>query len=258
MTKVQTSIDATIATITLDGPARLNALTWEVMDDVRNAVEELGGRDDVAALVITGAGRAFSAGYDLIDLQTNGDDIPASIEHGMTASLSPMCGAIAASRVPVVAAVNGPCAGGGLGLALLADVTIAAKSAYFLVSQVHSLGIAPDAGATWLLARHVGRARALGMSLTGERIDAARAERWGLIWRCVDDADLLTEAAKLATRISRRGAATVATRTLVDAATASTLTEQLDAEARAQSVLIRTQPRPGPSIDSRHDGRDKG
>src|SRR5699024_513816 len=111
-------------------------------------------------------------------------------------------------------------------------------SAYFLVPQVASLGIVPDAGLTWVLARHVGRARALGMSLTGERIQAEQAGRWGLIWRCVDDADLLAEARAVATRIGSTPAAAVATRRLVDAATAASAAEQLDAEARAQRILF--------------------
>jgi 2-(1,2-epoxy-1,2-dihydrophenyl)acetyl-CoA isomerase len=209
------------------------------MDRLHEAIVTAAATEGVTALVLTGAGRAFCGGADLKDLDTNVDDLGRDIEQTMRAQLNPLCQAILHAAVPVVAAVNGPCAGGGLGLALLADVTIAARSAFFLVPQVTSLGIAPDAGATWVLARHVGRARALGMSLTGERISAELAERWGLIWRCVDDADLVTEARTLAARIATTPAATLATRALIDAATSETSASILDGEARAQRELFR-------------------
>jgi len=235
---VGATIDAGIATITLDRPDRLNALTWSVMDQIRAALVELGGRDDVHALVITGAGDGFCAGYDLIDLDRTGGDLPAAVQVGMEASLSPLCQAIADAPVPVVAAVNGPCAGGGLGLALLADVVVAAESSYFLVPQASSLGIVPDAGATWILARVLGRARALGMMLTGCRIGAAQAEQWGLIWRCVPDDDLMQEAESLARELGRRRGPVVTTRKLVDLAVQSTLGEQLVCETREQSIAL--------------------
>lgn len=236
---VNTSTHAGTATITLQRPNRLNALTWDIMDRVRAAITDLGGRDEVHALVITGAGDGFCAGYDLIDLDAAGGDLPAAVQCGMTDSLNPLCEAIINAPVPVVAAVNGPCAGGGLGLALLADVTIAAESSYFLVPQVSSLGIVPDAGATWTLPRLLGRARALGISLTGARIDAARAAQWGLIWSCVPDRDLMREADMLAAELGRRRRVVVATRKLVDSAAHCDLGEQLIAETREQAIALR-------------------
>lgn len=235
---IRTDIDDGIATLTLDRPHRLNALTWETMRQLHDAIEAATTTEAVRAVVITGAGRAFSSGADLVDFDDTVADPGAVVEREMVGVLTPLCQALLHARVPIVAAVNGPCAGGGLGLALLADVTIAARSAYFLVPQVAALGIAPDAGATWILARHVGRARALGMCLTGERIDAEQAERWGLIWRCVDDGDLLGEARAVAVRISSTPAASVATRALVDAATSTPAAEQFDREACAQRILF--------------------
>lgn len=235
---IRTEVDGGIATITLDRPHRLNALSWETMQRLHDALDDVTAVADTRAVVLTGAGRAFCSGADLVDFDDTVTDPGAAVERNMMATLTPLCEALLQARVPIVAAVNGPCAGGGLGLALLADVTVAARSAYFLVPQVAALGIAPDAGATWVLARHVGRARALGMSLTGERIDAEQAERWGLIWRCVDDADLMAAARAIAAQISATPAAAVATRRLVDAATCTPSAEQLDDEARAQGILF--------------------
>lgn len=235
---VGTTIDGGIATITLQRLDRLNALTWGVMDQMRTAIVELGSRDDVHALVVTGAGDGFCAGYDLIDLDSAGGDLAASVQSGMAASLNPLCQAIVDAPVPVVAAVNGPCAGGGLGLALLADIVVAAESSYFLVPQVSSLGIVPDAGATWILPRVLGRSRALGMLLTGARVGAAQAEQWGLVWRCVPDGDLMAEAYVLAGELARRRSPVVATRKLVDSATRSVLGEQLVAETREQVIAL--------------------
>ncbi|MEB3020860.1 enoyl-CoA hydratase/isomerase family protein [[Mycobacterium] crassicus] len=235
---VGTAVDAGIATITLQRPERLNALTWSIMDGIRAAIAELAGRDDVHALVITGSGDGFCAGYDLIDLDSDGGDLTESVQRGMASSLNPLCQAIVDASVPVVAAVNGPCAGGGLGLALLADIVVAAESSYFLVPQVSSLGIVPDAGATWILPRVLGRSRALGMLLTGCRVGAAQAEQWGLIWRCVPDEELMGEAYALAGQLARRRSPAVATRKLVDSAVGSTLGEQLHAEEREQSIAL--------------------
>lgn len=239
--QVATSIQQGIGTVTLHRPERLNALTWTFMDQIRAAIEELCSRGDVRALVITGAGRGFCAGYDLVELDAGGGNLAVSVPAGIAESLNPLCEAIADAPLPVVAAVNGPCAGGGLGLALLADITIAAESAYFVVPQVSSLGVVPDAGATWTLPRALGRARALGMSLTGARISAARAEDWGLIWQSVPDEELMPRACALAEELARRTPLVVATRKLIDGSARCGLGAQLVAENREQEIALRTE-----------------
>lgn len=238
--QVATAVQRGIGTITLHRPERLNALTWTIMDQIRAVIEELCARADVRALVITGAGRGFCAGYDLVELDAGGGNLQYSVPAGIEASLNPLCEAIAGASVPVVAAVNGPCAGGGLGLALLADIVVAAESAYFVVPQVSSLGVVPDAGATWTLPRILGRARALGMSLTGARISADRAEQWGLIWQSVPDEELMPRAYALAGELARRTPLVVATRKLIDGAARCGLGDQLAAENREQEVALRT------------------
>jgi 2-(1,2-epoxy-1,2-dihydrophenyl)acetyl-CoA isomerase len=126
-----------------------------------------------------------------------------------------------------------------VGVALAADVVIAARSAYFLVPQVPQLGAVPDLGATWFLARLLGRSRALGIALMGDRIGAAQAEQWGLIWRCVEDAELVDTAQAIAMRLASASAPAVRdTRRLIDEAPANTLARQLDEERAAQRVHV--------------------
>lgn len=232
---LRTEIADRVAVVTLDRPERLNALSWELMNRLRKEFESLGARADVGAILLTGAGRAFSAGADLRDFAAS-EDLPAEVAHHQAATMAPLAEVVQALPLPLVAAVNGPCAGGAVGLALLADVVIAARSAYFLLPQVVPLGGVPDLGATWVLGRVVGRARAMGMSLTGERVPAERAERWGMIWRCVDDAELRDQALATARGLAAAPAAVVATRALLDAGFAATLRDQLDFEARHQSA----------------------
>lgn len=226
-----------VATVTITRPDRLNALDWDAMNLIGAAVEDLGNDDRTRVIVLTGMGRAFCAGADLANVG-RADDVAQSVADGMADHLNPMCEALLAAPVPTLAAVNGPCVGGGVGLALLADVTIAARSAYFLIPQVDMLGIVPDVGATWALPRTVGRARALGMSLLGDRIGAEQAERWGLIWQCVDDEDFNGAYSTLAARLAQvNPAAVLATRRLVSRVDMP-LSEQLHHERAEQIPLL--------------------
>lgn len=232
-----TETDQGIVTITLTRPGRLNALTFELLDHLREAFETYGHDPTTRAIVLTGTGRAFSSGADLQHLDKQGTDLARYLADAMPESVSPLCKAILAAPVPVVAAVNGVCAGGGVGLALLADVTIAARSAYFLLPQAPTLNLVPDVGATWVLARQVGRARALGISLLGDRISAEEAVEWGLIWRCVDDDACADVARDTARKLAASPAAVVATRGLIDTGCSAAPADQLADEARLQAEL---------------------
>ncbi len=236
---VQRTLQDGVATLALNRPETLNGLGPDLMTAMATALHACTDDERTRAIVLTGAGRAFSAGGDIgwFGEVLAGGPAHAQGEIGrfMADTANPLTQAIAECRVPVVSAVNGACAGGAVGIALAADVVLAARSAYFLVPQVSQLGIVPDLGATWALSRLVGRSRALGMALLGERIDAAQAEQWGLIWRCVDDADLLEQAQVLARRLGGTSAAAVRdTRRLIDAAPVNTLAQQLGAERTAQ------------------------
>jgi 2-(1,2-epoxy-1,2-dihydrophenyl)acetyl-CoA isomerase len=236
---VESTLRDGVATITLDRPQALNALGAGLMAALLAALRACTADDRTRAIVLTGAGRAFSAGGDIDwfgEVLAGGPaHARAEIGRNMLEVGNPITQAIAECRVPVIAAINGPCVGGAVGIALAADMVLAARSAYFLVPQVPQLGAVPDLGATWSLPRLLGRGRALGMALLGERITAEQAEQWGLIWRCVDDADLLEHADALARRLGSAPAAAVRdTRRLIDAAPANTLAEQLRAECEAQ------------------------
>lgn len=227
--------DNAVATITLNRPDTLNALKAAMLDELRAAVETLPGQG-ARCLLLTGAGRGFSSGADL----ASGGGLPDDVGAALEAHFNPLIEAVFACPLPVVAAVNGPCAGAGCSLALAADIVIAAESAYFLQAFIN-IGLIPDAGATWLLPRLAGRARAMEMMMLGERLSAKKAAKWGLISRAVEDDELTDEANALAARLA--AGPTLAyglLRRLARDAEQSTLSDALTAERNAQRDAGRT------------------
>lgn len=191
-------ISDNIATITLNRPDRLNAMGPHMADEISEAVDNL---DGARALLITGAGRAFCSGADL-QARGGAAALGASGPYGaLTRSYNPTMVKLSKLSVPIVTAVNGPAAGIGCSLALCSDFAIAGKSAYFLQAFVN-IGLVPDGGSTWMLPRLIGKARATQMMLLGEKIGGEQAADWGLIYKCVEDADLQTEARALAARLA--------------------------------------------------------
>ena len=187
-----------IATITLNRPERLNAMPPQMADEIADALDNLGS---ARALVITGEGRAFCSGADL---QARGG-AAASGGGGpygaLTRAYNPTMIKLSKLNIPIITAVNGPAAGIGCSLALCSDFAIAGKSAYFLQAFVN-IGLVPDGGASWMLPRLIGKARATQMMLLGEKISGDQAADWGLIYKCVEDADLMAEAHALATKLA--------------------------------------------------------
>lgn len=184
--------------IVLNRPERLNACPPNMALELANAVNDL---DGARAVMITGEGRAFCSGADLA---ARGDRSIAGGRGAYTAltqAYNPLMLALSRLPVPVVTAVNGPAAGVGCSIALAADFVIAARSAYFLQAFVN-IGLVPDGGASWMLTRLVGKARATEMMMLGEKIGAEKAESWGLIYKAVDDSALQDEAMALATRLA--------------------------------------------------------
>jgi 2-(1,2-epoxy-1,2-dihydrophenyl)acetyl-CoA isomerase len=230
------SAEGGVLTLTLNRPDALNALNRPIMEALRAALAAAAHDTSVRALVITGAGRGFCAGADLLEPPTGR---PASrgqsISDGMTSHFNPLARDIAHFPKPTVAAVNGVAAGGGVGVALACDIVVAGRSAKFIQVFAPQLGLVPDMGCSWHLPRRVGAARAKGLALLGDRLSAEDAERWGLIWSCVDDAALMPRAYEIANKLA--GGPTkdlVATRQVLDAALDNDLVAQLDLERRVQ------------------------
>jgi 2-(1,2-epoxy-1,2-dihydrophenyl)acetyl-CoA isomerase len=226
---------AAVATLTIARPERLNALSGQTVDELRSAVGEA-ERSGARCLLLTGEGRGFSAGADLAGAGGLPEDAGAALDK----HFNPLVEALFALPIPVVAAVNGPCAGAGCSLALAADIVIAGRSAYFLQAFVN-IGLIPDAGATWLLPRLAGRARALEMMMLAERVPAEQALAWGMISRLVEDEELEAESVALATRLAQGPTVALGLiRKLARDAQHSSLGEALAAERAAQRESGRT------------------
>ena len=193
-----------VLVLTLNRPDRLNAASPAMFVTLTTALAYL---DGARAVLVTGAGRGFCSGADLAGGALGGDDPGAATHAALTGSYNPALAAIAELSVPVVSAVRGPAAGIGCSLALAADFCIASEAAYFLQAFVN-IGLVPDGGASWLLPRLIGRARATEMMMLGEKIPAAKALDWGMIHRVVADDALDAEALALAERLA--GAPTLA------------------------------------------------
>jgi len=195
------SIDAGVARITLNRPDRLNAFNVKMQDELFDAMARIEAPDSGArVLLLSASGRGFCSGVDLTDRKP----MPAGQKHDLGASLeakNPLFSKLYHSPIPVVCAVNGVTAGMGVGLALAADIVIAAKSASFVLA-FSRIGLMPDCGVSFFLPRLIGTARANAAALLGEKIGAEQAQAWGMIWRVVDDAALSEEAAAIATRLA--------------------------------------------------------
>ncbi|MFK3891517.1 enoyl-CoA hydratase-related protein [Sphingomonas sp. NPDC079357] len=187
-----------VATLAIDRPTRMNALTPRVFAELTAAIDaalEQGAR----AIVLTGTGGAFCSGADLVG--DGGAPMPRDLGESLDTSYNPFVRKVAALDVPFLTAINGPAVGAGLGLALLGDISVMARSAYVLLAFVN-IGLVPDAGATWLVAKAAGRTKALEMALLGERVSADESLAAGLVTRVVDDAQVLAETQKLAAKLA--------------------------------------------------------
>ncbi|HXZ45515.1 MAG TPA: 2-(1,2-epoxy-1,2-dihydrophenyl)acetyl-CoA isomerase PaaG [Pseudolabrys sp.] len=181
--------------ITLNRPDRLNAFNEAMHQALRKAISEAEADESCRALLLTGAGRGFCTGQDLSNrLAKPGETV--ELGRAQENYYNPLARKLRSLAFPVVAAVNGVAAGAGANIALACDIVLAARSASFIQSFAR-VGLVPDSGGTWNLPRLVGEARARGLALLAEPLSAEKAEQWGLIWKCVDDAALAGEAQKL-------------------------------------------------------------
>jgi 2-(1,2-epoxy-1,2-dihydrophenyl)acetyl-CoA isomerase len=196
---IRVEAEGPLTIITLNKPERLNAMSPQMANEIGQVFYDLG---EARAVLITGEGKGFCSGADL---SARGEGSALGSKGGsheaLTRHYNPAITQILRAEVPVICAVNGPAAGVGCSLALAADFTIAGKSAYFLQAFVN-IGLVPDGGSTWLLARAIGRARATRMMMLGEKISGEQAEEWGLVYKCVEDDALMDEAKALAAKLA--------------------------------------------------------
>jgi 2-(1,2-epoxy-1,2-dihydrophenyl)acetyl-CoA isomerase len=191
----------------------------------------------VRCVVLTGAGRGFCAGQDLSDPAMTGADI--DVGQVIERFYRPLATRVRTMPVPVIAAVNGVAAGAGANFALCCDFVVATRSASF-IQAFSKIGLVPDCGGTWLLPRLVGRARALGLAMTGDKLPAEEAERIGLIWKSVDDAEFAGAVAALAERLAKMPSKALAeTRRVIDAAAPMDFGDAIGLEAATQRELGR-------------------
>jgi len=225
------------ATVTLDRPDALNALTVAMKGELLGALRAVGRDPEVRAVILTGSGRAFCAGQDLKE-RLEPDAPPLEVE--LRECYNPIVRAIRELPQPVIAAVNGVAAGAGASLAFACDLRIAASSASFVLA-FGRIGLVPDAGATWLLPRLVGAGRAAEMALLGDRVPAADAERWGLVSRVVPDEALLAAARAMAQQLAGMAPRAIAlTKRALRRAAEASLEESLEYEAILQGMAGRT------------------
>ena len=223
-----------VRTLTLNRPQALNSFTVPMHQALRAALADAAAAPSVRCVVITGAGRGFCAGQDLAEVM--GEQAPG-VGDLVAEHYKPLALQISRMPVPVIAAVNGVAAGAGANLALGCDLVVAAESASF-IQAFSKIGLVPDCGGTWLLPRLVGRATALGLALTGDKLGAAQAKALGLIWQCVPDAELMGTVQALAAKLSALPVkAMVATRLAMDAAQRMDLEGALTEEGRLQAEL---------------------
>ena len=228
-----------VARLTFNRPERLNSFNTQMHGEVREALASIPG-SGARVLLISGAGRGFCAGQDLNDRAVAPGAAPPDLSDSIEKYYKPLVLALRALPMPVIAAVNGVAAGAGANIALACDVVIAARSANF-VQAFSKLGLVPDSGGTWFLPRLVGTARALGLTLLGDKLSAEQAASWGLIWRCVEDAELTGVVEGLARQLAvapTRGFAR--TKQAIYESWGRTLEQQLDIERDYQGELGRT------------------
>lgn len=227
---IEFAISDGVATLTLNRPKSLNSFNAEMFAEIRDALRQVKGNAEVRCLLITGAGRGFCAGQDLGDRNVAPEeqmpDLGASVEN----NYNPLIRSIKSLEIPVICAVNGVAAGAGANLALACDIVFAARSASF-IQAFCKIGLPPDSGGTWHLPRLVGHARAMALAMLGDKVNAEQAEQWGMIWKCVDDEQLLVAAGGLARHLAAQATFGLSlAKRAINASYTNTLDQQLDLE----------------------------
>jgi 2-(1,2-epoxy-1,2-dihydrophenyl)acetyl-CoA isomerase len=234
---ILTTIPHGVLTITLNRPDALNAFTVEMKEGLLAAFKDAARNKDVRVVILTGAGRAFSAGQDLKERAgPDVNDLGAELRQ----RYNPIILAMRRLEKPVIGAINGVAAGAGISIAIACDILIASDKASFM-EAFGRVGLVPDTGSSWFLPRLVGAARAAEMMFTADSIDAATAERIGLVNRVVGADELMDEANALAARLAQAAPIALAlAKRALNRALNSTLDDALEFEAQLQSIAGRS------------------
>ncbi|MDT7952628.1 MAG: enoyl-CoA hydratase-related protein [Acetobacteraceae bacterium] len=231
------TVSGAVARITVTRPHKLNAYRNETADELRAAFSDAEQDPAVRVAVLTGEGRAFGAGYDLATVAP--DEVP-QLDTVLERHFNPLILQMRQSRLPIITAVNGPCAGAAVGVALAGDIVLASSAAYFYEPFV-GIALVPDLGNTLFLPRMIGRVRATGMMLLGERLAAEEAERWGLVWQVTAPEALGGEVDRVAAKLAGLPPEAVATtKRLIGAGGEAGLEAQLGMERDAQGEAGRS------------------
>jgi len=230
--KIKYVVAEGVATITLNRPDKLNSFDRQMSLEVIHALDECAVDKGVRAVLLTGEGRAFSAGQDLAEAIAPG----TKIEEILTVQYNPIVRRIRDLPQPVIAAVNGVAAGAGANIAYACDLAIAAESANFIQSFIN-IGLIPDSGGTFTLPRLVGMQRAFGQMILADKVPATKAAELGMIWKAVPDADLMSEATALAKKLAQMPTKAIAlTKQALSRSMTGSLSDQLDVENELQTI----------------------
>jgi 2-(1,2-epoxy-1,2-dihydrophenyl)acetyl-CoA isomerase len=234
MSSILVSQDSGVLQITLNRPDKLNSFNPAMHLELRAALQRAAEEPAVRAVLLTGAGRAFCAGQDLSEREVAPGAAPLDLSASLGSFYNPLVRRIRELPKPVVCAVNGVAAGAGANIALACDLVLAARTASF-VQAFSRIGLIPDSGGTWFLPRKVGMARAMGLALLGDKLSAEDAEKWGLIWKVLDDAELMKESLSTAKALSNGPTKAYALlKRALQASAGNSLDAQLDLERDLQ------------------------
>lgn len=234
------SIADGVARIALNRPDSLNSFNTQMHAEMRDALKAVKSDETVRCLLLTGNGRGFCAGQDLSDRSVAADAEVPDLGESIEKNYSPLLRTLTQLEMPVICAVNGVAAGAGANIAFACDIVLAGRSASF-IQAFCKIGLIPDCGGTWTLPRLVGKARAMGLAMLGDKISAEQAENWGMIWQCLDDDALQDEAMTLAKRLATQPTAGLALiKRAINEGSTNSFDEQLDVERDLQRLAGRT------------------
>ena len=234
-------IEAGVATLTLNRPDKLNSFNTAMHEELRDALEKVAAPENgVRCLLITGAGKGFSAGQDLSDRAIAPGAEAPNLGESLEQRYNPLVRKLKSLNMPVICAVNGVAAGAGANIALACDIVIASRNASF-IQAFCKIGLVPDSGGSWSLPRLVGHARAMALSLLGDKVSADQAAQWGMIYQAVEPEALLAEASRLAARLAAQPTAGLGLiKRAIHASASNSFDEQLDLERDLQTIAGRT------------------